>query len=166
MDLIVFLGAIAGGILINLIASELFAWGPWLSELLLRRAVQRLAPEMQHRMHEEWTGHLQAIPPGLWRIVAAAGFVLATHQINVALQVRDRPTRRQRKQPLTMVSGRPLRSSPFAQGSFALQNHIRLVPGNHDTNIDMIVITHPDDDHLNGLVRLIQYKTFRDRRTL
>jgi hypothetical protein len=92
MDLIAFLGAIAGGILINLTASELFAWGPRLSELLLSRAVQRLAPEMQDRMHEEWTGHLQAIPPGLWRIVAAAGFVLATHQINVALQVRDRLT--------------------------------------------------------------------------
>jgi hypothetical protein len=64
MDLIAFLGAIAGGILINLTASELFAWGPRLSELLLHRAVQRLAPEMQDRMHEEWTGHLSAIPPG------------------------------------------------------------------------------------------------------
>jgi len=166
MGLIAFLGAIAGGILVNLIASELFAWGPQLSEFLLHRAVRRLATEMQERMHEEWTAHLQAIPPGLCRIAAAAGFALATHQINVALPARKRSPRRQPKQRPTFVSGDTSRSSAFAQGSFALPKSIRLVPGNHDIGIDVIVMTHSDDDHRKGLVQLIQCKTFRDRRTL
>jgi hypothetical protein len=89
MDVIWWVTAVVGAIAVNLIASELFAWGPRLSEWLMRCAVRRLAPEMQDRMREEWAGHLQTIPPGLWRIVAAAGFYLATHQINVALRVRS-----------------------------------------------------------------------------
>jgi hypothetical protein len=87
MDVIWWVGAVAGAIGINLIASELFAWGPRLSEWLMHRAVRRLVPELRDRMQEEWAGHLQMIPPGLWRIVAAAGFYLATGQINVALRV-------------------------------------------------------------------------------
>ena len=38
----------------------------------------------------------------------------------------------------------------FPQGSFARGGTI-LVPGNHD--IDVIVITHPDDDHFTGFLR-------------
>jgi hypothetical protein len=90
MGLIWWITAILGAIALNLIASELFAWGPRLSECLMRHAVRRLAPEIQERMQEEWAGHLQTIPPGLWRVVAAEGFYLATHQINVALRVRER----------------------------------------------------------------------------
>ena len=89
MDVIWWVATVVGVIAVNLIASELFAWGPRLSEWLMRRAVRRLAPEMQERMHQEWAGLLQTIPPGLWRIVAAAGFYLATPQINVALRVRE-----------------------------------------------------------------------------
>jgi hypothetical protein len=88
MDVIWWVTAAVGAIAINLIASELFAWGPRLSEWLMHRAVRRLAPELQDRMQEEWAGHLQMIPPGLWRIVAASGFYLATRQINVALRVQ------------------------------------------------------------------------------
>ena len=45
MDLIGWLVAVIGGIVVlNLIASELFAWGPKLSEWLMRHAVQTLAP--------------------------------------------------------------------------------------------------------------------------
>jgi phosphoribosyl 1,2-cyclic phosphodiesterase len=46
-------------------------------------------------------------------------------------------------------SGEITWAAPFFQGSFALTNAIRVMPGNHD--IDMIVVTHPDSDHLNGL---------------
>jgi hypothetical protein len=78
--------ALLGGVALNLLASEVFAWGPRLSECLMRRAVRRLMPEIQERMQEEWAAHLQTIPPGLWRIVVATGFYLAAVQINVALR--------------------------------------------------------------------------------
>jgi hypothetical protein len=159
MDVIWWATAVAGGVAINLIASELFAWGPRLSECLMQCAVRRLAPEMQERMQEEWSGHLQTIPPGLWRIVAAAGFYLATHEINVALRIRERARRQPTRRAVVMFSGGDSRSSPLAQGSLALANHI--LPGNH--HIDMIVLTHPDDDHRSGVMHLIECKTFRDR---
>jgi len=88
MDMIWWITAALGAVALNLIASELFAWGPRLSECLMRCAVRRLTSEMQERMKEEWVGHLQTIPPGLWRVVAAAGFYLAAQEINVALRVR------------------------------------------------------------------------------
>jgi hypothetical protein len=97
MDVIWWVATVVGVIAVNLIASELFAWGPRLSEWLMRRAVRRLAPEMQERMHQEWAGLLQTIPPGLWRIVEAAGFSLATRQINVALRVRERQEKPEEK---------------------------------------------------------------------
>src|SRR4051794_39607551 len=96
MDIIWWLSAAIGGIVLNLIASELFAWGPRLSEWLMQRAVRRLAPAIRERMHEEWSGHLQSIPAGFWRIIAAVGFMLATSQINIALQMKNNEGMRQK----------------------------------------------------------------------
>jgi hypothetical protein len=89
MDVIWWISATLSAVALNVIASELFAWGPRLSEVLMRCAVRRLTPEMQERMQEEWAGHLHTIPPGLWRIVAATGFYLAAHELNVTPRVRD-----------------------------------------------------------------------------
>jgi hypothetical protein len=83
MGLIEWIGAILGGIAINLVASELFAWGPRLSECLTRWAVRRLPVEMQERMREEWAGHLHALT-SLSRTFAAIGFVLAAYRIKVS----------------------------------------------------------------------------------
>jgi hypothetical protein len=106
MDVIWWVTAAIGAIAGNLIASELFAWGPRLSERLMCGAVRRLAPEMQERMREEWAGHLQTIPPGLWRIVAAAGFYVATHQINMALRVWERQENPEEKTLQEKASGK------------------------------------------------------------
>jgi hypothetical protein len=89
MDVIWWIIAFIGAVIVNLLASELFVWSPPLSEWITRRAVRRLAPDIRSRMEEEWTAHLQTIPAALWRIVAAAGFYLAVRQINVAVRVRD-----------------------------------------------------------------------------
>jgi len=88
MGVIWWLTALAGAIAINRIASELFAWGPRVSECLMRHAVRRLAPEIQERMQEEWADLLQRIPRGLWRIVEAAGFYLC-HSPNQSRAARS-----------------------------------------------------------------------------
>jgi hypothetical protein len=106
MDVIWCVTAVTGAIGINLIASELFAWGPRFSECLMRCAVRRLAPEMQDRMQEEWAGHLQTIPLGLWRIVEAAGFYIASRQINIALRVRERQENPEKNTLQERVSGK------------------------------------------------------------
>jgi hypothetical protein len=90
MDMIWWVSAAVGSVILNLIASELFGWSPHIAEWLVRCAARRLVLGMQERMIEEWHAHLQAIPGGLSKIMAAVGFLAATRQINVALKVRER----------------------------------------------------------------------------
>lgn len=67
---------------------------------------------------------------------------VSTSLLNVAMQ------RRRRSKLRWVYHGDDIARAPFPQGSFALANII-MVSGNHD--IDRIVVTHPDSDHLNGL---------------
>ncbi len=45
-------------------------------------------------------------------------------------------------------------NSPFVQGSVALRT--KILQGSHD--VDFIVLTHPDADHRDGLLHLIECK--------
>src|ERR1700730_12027350 len=65
-------------IVCGILANELFAWGPRLSDLLLKIAVSRMPLKLQDRMREEWQAHLNALPGGLSKLSAAAGFLLST----------------------------------------------------------------------------------------
>jgi hypothetical protein len=67
---------------------------------------------------------------------------ISTNLLNVAMQRRRRCKRR------WVNPGDDSARAPFPQGSFALANII-MVPDNR--NIDWMVVTHPDDDHLDGL---------------
>jgi hypothetical protein len=67
---------------------------------------------------------------------------ISTNLLNVAMQRRRRSKRR------WVHHGDDIAWAPVPQGSFAFANII-MVPGNHD--IDRIVVTHPDSDHLDGL---------------
>jgi hypothetical protein len=78
---------------------------------------------------------------------------LGTGMLKVAAE-RWKPERR-----TISFSGDIPETLHFMQGSFALTQAIRIVPGNHD--IDIIAVTQPDDDHRNGLIRLIQCKNYR-----
>jgi hypothetical protein len=65
-------------IVCGILANELFAWGPRLSDLLLKIAVNRMSLKLRDRMREEWQAHLNALPGGLSKLSAAAGFLLST----------------------------------------------------------------------------------------
>ena len=49
-----------------------------LSDLLLKIAVDRMSPKLQERMREEWQAHLDALPGGISKLSASAGFFLST----------------------------------------------------------------------------------------
>ena len=89
MGLIEWIGAILGGIAINLFASELFAWGPHFSKWLTCWAARRLPVEVRERLQEEWVGHLDSLHP-LSRSLAALGFALAACQIRVSFSRKAR----------------------------------------------------------------------------
>jgi hypothetical protein len=54
----------------------------------------------------------------------------------------------------TNLSSGIARAAPFIQGRFASSSAIRVVLG--DCDINMFVVTHPDDDHVNGLLDIFQ----------
>ena len=72
------MGMIVLAIVCGILANELFAWGPRLSDLLVKIAVNRMSPRLRDRMREEWQAHLDALPGGLSKLSAAAGFLLST----------------------------------------------------------------------------------------
>ena len=72
------MGMIVLAIVCGILANELFAWGPRLSNLLLKIAVNRMSLKLRERMREEWQAHLDALPGGLSKLSAAAGFLLST----------------------------------------------------------------------------------------
>jgi hypothetical protein len=72
------MGMIVLAIVCGILANELFAWGPRLSDLLLKIAVNRMSLKLRERMREEWQAHLNALPGGLSKLSAAAGFLLST----------------------------------------------------------------------------------------
>jgi hypothetical protein len=49
-----------GGVLLSLLASEIYASCPWLTTALLKRAKRALPEEYQDRYWEEWLGELDA----------------------------------------------------------------------------------------------------------
>ena len=72
------MGMIILAIVCGILANELFAWGPRLSDLLLKIAVNRMSPKIRERMREEWQAHLGALPAALSKLSAAAGFLFST----------------------------------------------------------------------------------------
>jgi hypothetical protein len=72
------MGMIVLAVVCGILANELFAWGPRFSDLLLKIAINRMSPKLQERMREEWQAHLNALPGGLSKLSAAAGFLLST----------------------------------------------------------------------------------------
>jgi hypothetical protein len=72
------MGMIILAIVCGILANELFAWGPRLSDLLLKIAVKRMSPKLRERMREEWQAHLDALPGALSKLSAAAGFLFST----------------------------------------------------------------------------------------
>ncbi len=101
------IGEIALAIVCGALANELFAWGPSLSELLLKVAVDWMPPELRKRIREEWRAHLDDLPGGLSKLTAAAGFLLSAFKINVRIRtsrVRLRAESRQGIEPRLFVS--------------------------------------------------------------
>ena len=91
MDMIVL------AIVCSILANELFAWGPRLSDLLLKIAIKRMPAKLQERMREEWQAHLDTLPGGLSKLGAAASFVLSTsfwgyRETNAKEEIEERIT--------------------------------------------------------------------------
>jgi hypothetical protein len=69
--------SVIGAIAVNLIASELFEWGPRWAEMLVRRAATRWPQPLRDRMIEEWFGELNHRPGMFWKLWFAASLLVS-----------------------------------------------------------------------------------------
>jgi beta-lactamase superfamily II metal-dependent hydrolase len=85
--------------------------------------------------------HVQRLRLDIFGVLSVGASVLS-----VVMQRRRRSNRSRAER-----RGDVGRSTGFIQGSFARTNTIQAMLGSYD--IDIVVVTHPDDDHLYGLLR-------------
>ncbi len=79
---------VASSLVATLLWSELDAWGPKISRVLLSRAVANLPAGKRDRFHEEWAAHLGDMPTSFSQLIAAFGFIVAAERIRVPDRVR------------------------------------------------------------------------------
>lgn len=73
-----FIGSAIISIALNLIASELFGWCPRWSDILIRKAAEKIPPEHRERFIEETIADLDRAPrtTALWRLIQASTLYL------------------------------------------------------------------------------------------
>ena len=77
-------GVMALGVITSLIATELFALGPWLAERIVRKLARRFPTPVGPRLEEEWLAVLVQRPGGLMKLMFAVGLVVGARRIGSA----------------------------------------------------------------------------------
>lgn len=69
------------GVAVVLLATEVQAWLPWLTERILRHAVRRLPESLRDRYDEEWRADINDRPGMLSKFVSACGLLVAGNKL-------------------------------------------------------------------------------------
>jgi hypothetical protein len=80
------LGGIVCAVVARVVANELKAWSPWITQKLIKIAVSQLATLQQERFTEEWLSHINETPGDLTKIGVALGFLMAARNMNATTQ--------------------------------------------------------------------------------
>jgi hypothetical protein len=73
-------------VLTKIAAEEVEAWSPFIIRRLIKLAVSWLPENKRERFDEEWRSHVNEVPGRVGKVLSAAGFLLAAH--NMALTFR------------------------------------------------------------------------------
>ncbi len=65
----------------KILVGEIGAWCPRIVRNLIKLAVARLPENQQDRFDEEWQSHVNEVPGTVGKLLAAAGFLLAAHNL-------------------------------------------------------------------------------------
>jgi hypothetical protein len=79
-----FLSRVLAAMLGRVLADDLRAWFPSLTEFLIDLAVRRLRKHLRERYAEEWRAYLTEIPGETSKLFCAAGFLLAGWRVKEA----------------------------------------------------------------------------------
>jgi hypothetical protein len=72
----------------KLLADDLKAWFPRLTELLINRAVRQLPCDLQERYAEEWRAFVAEIPGEMGKLLCAFGFLWAGWRLSTELRIK------------------------------------------------------------------------------
>ncbi len=82
MTMLGLLCAVAIAAASRLLAEEVKAWMPTLTEWFIRAALRRLPVSKTKRYAEEWRGHIYELPGDISKLITAAGYVVAAGRIS------------------------------------------------------------------------------------
>ena len=74
------------GLLGNLLAGELAAWGPRLADKIISCAASKLSPELKERMLEEWRALLADTPGDFLKVMTAISLFRSRYKIRDEFQ--------------------------------------------------------------------------------
>ena len=66
----------------RLLAEDVKAWRPKLTDWLISRAVLRLPADQRERLNEEWRSHVNETPGGLTKVWCAIGYSRAARTVS------------------------------------------------------------------------------------
>jgi hypothetical protein len=82
-----FLTKVLAAIIGRILADDLKAWSPCLTEGLINLAVRRLPSDLKERYAEEWRAHIADTPGEIGKLFCAAGFLWAGLRVEESLWV-------------------------------------------------------------------------------
>jgi hypothetical protein len=72
-------------VLTTVMLTEIYAWAPNLSRILVKLAARLAGEEQRARLQEEWLADLETFPASVWRLAHVTGYLLAGYRIKLEM---------------------------------------------------------------------------------
>src|ERR1700675_1880325 len=125
------MGFILGGVasvllavLASLLADEVRAWLPWITERVIQRAAGSLPADQRERYREEWRGHLDQLPGEIRKFVSALGLFRKRGEMSRILteEAFQLPEQSKSVKPRTLKSARIVFGTPVPREASEMTN--------------------------------------------
>jgi len=78
----VFIVSVLAAALSSILVDDIRAWIPSIVRSIIKRAVAWLPENQRARLDEEWQSHVNEVPGTIGKLLEAAGFLLAAHNLS------------------------------------------------------------------------------------
>jgi hypothetical protein len=93
----VFIVSVLAAALSSILADDIRAWIPSIVRSITKRAVAWLPENQRARLDEEWQSHVNEVPGTIGKLLEAAGFLLAAHNLSKG-KAKNLPTQEEAEQ--------------------------------------------------------------------
>jgi len=93
----VFIVSVLAAALSSILVDDIRAWIPSIVRSIIKRAVAWLPENQRARLDEEWQSHVNEVPGTIGKLLEAAGFLLAAHNLSKG-KAKKLPTQEEAEQ--------------------------------------------------------------------